>query len=115
MLSFDSMELQFCVIELCSWFMKLPDWYQSAFLQHLQDQFAAIDDEFSEIIDTIFLTFEGWLTHREQGQVYSEKELCEELELRLGQTVEHFEGPQLQNVQLVLESMIKYAQEEFLE
>ena len=119
MFTFEWFEVHCTIVELCNLFAALPSWYQERFLEYLQDEYAAMDDEFSEIIDKVMQCFYQFLHAREQLNSVSTlqssnacQELCQELEGSLSQVAEKYDAKHLMSLRLVLESMVQYTKDE---
>lgn len=134
-LTLEGLDLQIDVIQLCVSFTSLPSWYQETFLQHLQDEYAGLDDEFGDITASIIASFYQWIqattpnTKRttirnilkqeknfdwslEEDEQYTMLHLCEDLEAHLSVALDSFSKDQVQKVQIVLQSMSCYAKDE---
>lgn len=134
-LTLEGLDLQIDVIQLCVSFTSLPMWYQETFLQHLQDEYAGLDDEFGDITASIIASFYQWIqattpnTKRmmirsilkqaknfdwslDEDEPYTMLDLCEDLEAHLSVALDSFSQDQVQKVQIVLQSMSCYAKDE---
>lgn len=104
-------ELHLEIIELASIFCSYNKQEQCNFLQYVQDEYAAMDDEFTFIIDIIITELYNHLddtpTELEEFEQMKD-DLCENLEVKLVQACE--KHPQsIEMLQIVINNILFHA------
>jgi hypothetical protein len=80
------------IMELCEKYSILSVEDQKEFIHYIKQEYVGIDDEFGELIDSIFNIFESVKN-------------VKELEFKMEELIDHFDSV---NIEVVLKSMIEY-------